>query len=51
MQANELDLRIDNFLRRKYAAFPDLAAAGRNESRTIKYARALRVRALLLMAH
>lgn len=42
MNANDLDTRISNFLERKYAEYPDLATSGRQESHTVKYARALR---------
>ncbi len=40
---NKLDTQINNFLCRKYAAFPDIAVSGRNQARTFKYARQLRV--------
>ncbi len=46
---NSLDSKISNFLTRKHAEFPDLASAGRDESRTIKYATALRDSGQLLM--
>jgi hypothetical protein len=42
MQSLDLDTKISNFLNRKHAEFPELTAAGRDESRTIKYAAALR---------
>lgn len=48
MNANDLDTRISNFLERKYAEFPDIADSGRHESRTVKYARALRSSGQLL---
>lgn len=42
MDTSELDARIDSFLERKFAKYPDLAAARRNETRTVKYAQTLR---------
>jgi len=38
MEASELDARINNFLERKFAEYPDLAVSGRQQSRTVKYA-------------
>jgi hypothetical protein len=49
MNAINLDARINVFLQRKYAEFPDIADAGRHDSRTVKYARALRTSGQLLM--
>ena len=50
MGTNDLDTRIASFLQRKYAVFPDLAASGRNESRTVKYAQKLRASGQIMMA-
>lgn len=49
MQSQDLDSKISNFLTRKHAEFPDLIAAGHDESRTVKYAAALRDTGQLLM--
>lgn len=38
MNSVNVDQQISNFLSRKHAEFPELANAGRNESRTAKYA-------------
>jgi hypothetical protein len=51
MGSDNVERRIDSFMRRKEAKFPDLAASGRNESRTIKYARELRASGQLLIDH
>ena len=51
MGSDNVEQRIDSFMRRKEAKFPDLAASGRNESRTIKYARELRASGQLLIDH
>jgi len=51
MSASDLDTQINNFLKRKYTTFPDLAASGHNESRTVKYATKLRTSGQILMAH
>jgi hypothetical protein len=50
MSANDIDTRIASFLHRKYAVFPELAASGRNESRTVKYAQKLRASGQVMMA-
>jgi hypothetical protein len=50
MNATELDLRINGFLERKFATYPDLAVSGRYESRTIKYAHVLRASGQLLLS-
>jgi hypothetical protein len=50
MSAIDIDLRINSFLERKYALFPELAVSGRNESRTVKYAQKLRASGQILMA-
>ena len=46
----DLDAKINSFLRRKEAEFPELALSGRQESRTVKYAADLRARGQILMA-
>lgn len=40
MSELELNHKIDAFLRRKGVQFPELARAGRHDSRTVKYAEA-----------
>jgi hypothetical protein len=50
MSANNLDTQINNFLKRKYATFPELAISGRSDSRTVKYASKLRASGQILMA-
>jgi len=51
MNVTELDARINGFLERKFATYPDLAVSGRYESRTVKYAHALRVSGQKLYAN
>ena len=43
-----LEDKINGFLKRKEAEFPELAFSGRHESRTVKYAQDLRVSGQLL---
>jgi hypothetical protein len=43
MNADELDARINNFLERKFAKYPDLATSGRDVTRTVKYAGGIRL--------
>lgn len=50
MSTSDIDTQINDFLKRKYAAFPDLAVSGRSESRTVKYAMKLRTSGQILMA-
>lgn len=50
MNVNELDTRINNFLRRKYTTHPELASSGRNRARTTKYAMKLRATGQILLA-
>jgi len=45
----DVDARISKFLNRKQAEFPELAAAGRHGSRTVKYAMHLRSSGQLLL--
>lgn len=45
----DIDIKINNFLGRKQAEFPELAEAGRHQSRTVKYAARLRESGQLLM--
>ncbi len=47
--SSEVEQKIENFLRRKEAEFPELAVSGRNELRTRKYAYELRASGQLLM--
>jgi len=49
MGSNDVEQKINSFMRRKEAEFPDLAISGRNESRTVKYANELRASGQLLM--
>jgi hypothetical protein len=42
MGSENVEQRINSFLRRKEAEFPELALSGRHESRTVKYATRLR---------
>lgn len=50
MLSEDVEQKIDSFLRRKHAEFPDLAVSGREEqSRTMKYATELRASGQLLM--
>lgn len=42
MGSKDLERKISSFLRRKEAEFPELALAGRVDSRTMKYAAELR---------
>jgi len=44
----DVEQRIQNFLRRKEAEYPELALSGREESRTMKYAAELQARGQLL---
>ena len=46
---SEVEQKISNFLHHKEAEFPGLAASGREESRTTKYADELRASGRLLM--
>jgi len=48
MDAVNLDAKINNFLNRKHVEFPELATAGRRESRTVKYAQSLRASGQIL---
>jgi hypothetical protein len=49
MSSQSLDERISSFMQRKEAEFPELATAGRNESRTVKYASHLRTSGQILL--
>ena len=51
MHSSELDSKINSFLNRKHAEFPELANTGRHESRTVKYAQSLRSSGQLLFTH
>lgn len=51
MSSESLDTKINSFLRRKEAEFPELAISGRQESRTMKYAANLRASGQMLMTH
>lgn len=42
MSSLDIDQKINSFLQRKEAEFPELAFSGRHESRTVKYASHLR---------
>lgn len=48
MGSADLDQKINSFLSRKHAEFPELALDGRHESRTAKYAAELRAHGQLL---
>ena len=48
MNSGELNQRINSFLERKHAEFPELAISGRHESRTVKYAAHLRTSGQLI---
>jgi hypothetical protein len=50
MQTVNLDQKINNFLNRKQVEFPELAEAGRQGSRTVKYAQTLRASGQLLFS-
>lgn len=47
--SSEVEQKIEIFLRRKEAEFPELAISGRQDSRTRKYANELRASGQLLM--
>ena len=49
MLSEDVEQKINNFLRRKKAEFPELAISGREESRTMKYANELRASGQMLM--
>jgi len=48
MNSADIDYKISNFLTRKQAEFPEIAASGRHGSRTVKYAMELRSSGQLL---
>lgn len=48
MSEMNVEDKINNFLQRKEAKFPELIASGRHESRTIKHAQTLRAHGQLL---
>lgn len=50
MQAIDVDAKINSFLQRKEEKFPNLSLSGRQEMRTIKYARSLRSSGQLLFS-
>ena len=49
MLSEDVEQKINNFLQRKKAEFPELAISGREESRTRKYADELRASGQMLM--
>jgi hypothetical protein len=49
MSSLDIERKINSFLQRKEAEFPELAFSGRNESRTAKYASELRANGQVLM--
>jgi hypothetical protein len=51
MNSADIDRKITNFLSRKRAEFPEIAASGRHGSRTVKYALQLRSSGQLLLTH
>jgi hypothetical protein len=50
MQAIDVDAKINSFLQRKEEKFPNLSLSGRQEMRTVKYARSLRSSGQLLFS-
>jgi hypothetical protein len=44
----DVEAKINSFLQRKEAEYPELAIAGRHESRTVKYASHLRTSGQIL---
>lgn len=48
MSSIVIDEKINSFLARKDAEFPELISSGRHESRTVKYAQSLRASGQLL---
>lgn len=47
--SSALETKINSFMQRKEAEFPELALSGRQESRTAKYAAGLRASGQILM--
>lgn len=51
MASDDLDSKINTFLRRKEAEFPELAAHGRSNVHTAKYAVSLRLSGQQLLTY